>query len=183
MDSAPERWWTGAVPTLILLRHGQSEWNAANRFTGWYDCDLTPAGEQEARSAGAQLADRGMSPDIAHTSLQTRAIRTTDLVLEALGRPDIPVQRDWRLNERHYGDLTGLDKVATRERYGDEQFLAWRRGYTTPPPPIGTDNPYNPQNDPRFAEVPEGAWPTLWSASSPTGRRPSRPTWRPGRWF
>ena len=159
MDSAPERWWTGAVPTLILLRHGQSEWNAANRFTGWYDCDLTPAGEQEARSAGTQLADRGMFPDTAHTSLQTRAIRTTDLVLEALGRPDIPVQRDWRLNERHYGDLTGLDKVATRERYGDEQFLAWRRGYTTPPPPIGADNPYNPRNDPRFAEVPEGAMP------------------------
>ena len=102
------------MPTLILLRHGQSEWNAANRFTGWYDCDLTPAGEQEARSAGAQLADRGMFPDIAHTSVQTRAIRTTDLVLEALGRPDTPVRRDWRLNERHYGDLTGLDKAATR---------------------------------------------------------------------
>ena len=147
------------MPVLILLRHGQSEWNAANRFTGWYDCDLSVVGEEEARLAGRQLAEAALIPDTAHTSVQTRAIRTTELVLETLGRPDVPVRRDWRLNERHYGNLTGLDKAKVRKYYGEHQFRAWRRGYTTPPPPIDAANPHNPNGDPRYAELPQGAIP------------------------
>lgn len=141
------------MPTLILLRHGQSEWNATNQFTGWYDCDLTELGTAEARSGALLLAAAGISPDVVHTSLQVRAIHTANLALEALGRSWIPVRRDWRLNERHYGDLTGLDKAATREKYGSEQLQAWRRGYATPPPPITVDNPFNPNNDARYADI------------------------------
>ena len=103
------------MPTLILLRHGQSEWNATNQFTGWHDCDLTELGEAEAREGARLLADAGILPDVVHTSVLTRAIRTADIALEALRRDRIPVRRHWRLNERHYGDLTGLDKAATRE--------------------------------------------------------------------
>jgi len=141
------------VPKLILLRHGQSEWNAANRFTGWYDCDLSKKGEDEARQASRLLADAGILPDVVHTSLLSRAIHTAELVLAELGRSWIPVYRHWRLNERHYGDLTGLDKVETRERHGTEQLLAWRRGYASPPPPITADNPHNPNNDVRYADI------------------------------
>ena len=141
------------MPTLILLRHGQSEWNATNQFTGWYDSDLTTRGEAEAREGACLLAAAGILPDVAHTSLQTRAIRTANLVLDALGRSWIPVRRNWRLNERHYGDLTGLDKATTREQYGVEQVQAWRRGYSTPPPPITADNPYNPNDDIRYADI------------------------------
>jgi 2,3-bisphosphoglycerate-dependent phosphoglycerate mutase len=147
------------VPVLILLRHGQSEWNAANRFTGWYDCDLSAVGEDEARAAGRQLAEAGLVPDTAHTSVQTRAIRTTELVLEVLGRPDVPIHQDWRLNERHYGNLTGLDKANVREHYGEDQLRAWRRGYSTPPPAIDADNPHNPNGDDRYSKLPEGAVP------------------------
>jgi len=136
---------------LILLRHGQSQWNASNRFTGWHDCDLTRQGEAEARAGGTALAEAGLLPDVAHTSLQTRAIRTAELALAGMGRAWIPVRRHWRLNERHYGDLTGLDKSETRRRYGDEQLTAWRRGYRTPPPPIADRNPFNPNLDPRYA--------------------------------
>ena len=135
------------MPTLILLRHGQSTWNATNQFTGWYDCDLTPQGEAEAQ------ADAGLLPDVVHTSLQVRAIRTAELALAELGRSWIPVRRDWRLNERHYGDLTGLNKAETRERHGAEQLKAWRRGYATPPPPISDDNPFNPNDDVRYASI------------------------------
>ena len=141
------------MPTLILLRHGQSEWNATNQFTGWYDSDLTARGEAEAREGACLLATVGILPDVTHTSLQTRAIRTANLALDALGRSWIPVRRNWRLNERHYGDLTGLDKATTREQYGVEQLQAWRRGYSTPPPPITADNPYNPNDDIRYADI------------------------------
>ena len=141
------------MPTLILLRHGQSEWNATNQFTGWYDCDLTTQGEAEARDGGRLLSEAGILPDVVHTSLQTRAIRTAELALATLGRSWIPVRRHWRLNERHYGDLTGLDKAATREKHGDEQLQAWRRGYATPPPPISDDNPFNPNDDVRYAGI------------------------------
>ena len=147
------------MPKLVLLRHGQSEWNAENRFTGWYDCNLTPAGETEARMAGKLLIEAKLIPDSVHTSLQTRAIRTTELVLEALEKPNIPVTQSWRLNERHYGDLTGLDKTATRKKFGDEQFFAWRRGYSTPPPPINKMNPYNPNTNPQYDNLPKGTVP------------------------
>ncbi|MCY3961344.1 MAG: 2,3-diphosphoglycerate-dependent phosphoglycerate mutase [bacterium] len=139
---------------LILLRHGQSQWNASNQFTGWFDCDLTPKGEAEARAGGVALAEAGLLPDIVHTSVQTRAIRTAEIALAEMGRTSVPMKRHWRLNERHYGDLTGLDKSETRERYGDEQLNAWRRGYRTPPPPISDDNPWNPNRDPRYAHIP-----------------------------
>jgi 2,3-bisphosphoglycerate-dependent phosphoglycerate mutase len=141
------------VATLVLLRHGQSTWNLENRFTGWYDCDLSDQGEKEARSAGTLLAQETVAPDVAHTSVLTRAIRTLDLALEELGRLWIPVRRHWRLNERHYGDLTGLNKAETHDRFGEEQFLAWRRSYATPPPAIGPDNPYNPGRDVRYAAL------------------------------
>ena len=139
---------------LILLRHGQSQWNASNQFTGWYDCDLTANGEAEARAGGRALAEAGLLPDVVHTSVQKRAIRTAELAMAEMGRSEVPMKRHWRLNERHYGDLTGLDKAETRERYGDEQLRAWRRGYRTPPPPIADDNPWNPNGDPRYADIP-----------------------------
>ena len=141
------------MPTLILLRHGQSTWNATNQFTGWYDCDLTPQGETEAQGGARLLADAGLLPDVVHTSLQVRAIRTAELALAELGRSWIPVRRDWRLNERHYGDLTGLNKTETRERHGAEQLQAWRRSYDTAPPPISDDNPFNPNDDVRYASI------------------------------
>jgi 2,3-bisphosphoglycerate-dependent phosphoglycerate mutase len=141
------------VPTVVLLRHGQSLWNLDNRFTGWYDCDLSEKGEKEARAAGVLLTEEGVAVDVAHTSVLTRAIRTLHLALEEVGRLWVPVRRHWRLNERHYGELTGLDKAETRRRYGDEQFLAWRRSYATPPPPIAADNPWNPAADARYAAL------------------------------
>jgi 2,3-bisphosphoglycerate-dependent phosphoglycerate mutase len=139
------------VATLVLLRHGQSVWNLENRFTGWYDCDLSEQGEKEARSAGALLAEETVAVDVAHTSVLVRAIRTLDLALEELHRLWVPVRRHWRLNERHYGDLTGLDKAQIRDRYGEAQFMAWRRSYDVPPPAIAPDNPWNPAGDPRYA--------------------------------
>ncbi len=137
-------------PTLLLLRHGQSTWNQSNRFTGWWDADLTETGEAEALAAGHLLAEAGLLPDVVHTSLQTRAIRTADLALGVLDRSWIPVRRHWRLNERHYGDLTGLNKDETRLAHGDDQFWAWRRGYDTPPPPMRNGHPYDPSSDPRY---------------------------------
>ncbi len=141
------------MATLVLLRHGQSTWNLANRFTGWYDCDLSEQGETEARGAGVRLAAAGVAVGVVHTSVQTRAIRTAHLALEEMGRLWVPVHRHWRLNERHYGGLTGLDKAETKQRYGEEQFLLWRRSYATPPPPIDPDSPWNPARDPRYAEL------------------------------
>ncbi len=139
---------------LVLLRHGESEWNELNLFTGWYDCDLTEKGRSEAAAAGAMLTDAGIAPDVVHTSLQTRAIRTANLTLDAMGRLWVPVRRSWRLNERHYGDLTGKDKRQTVEQFGADQVLVWRRSYDVPPPPVAADNPYDPGNDARYASLP-----------------------------
>ena len=141
------------MSTLILVRHGQSEWNLANRFTGWWDVDLTERGEAEARAAGELLADNDMLPTRAFTSFQTRAIRTLHLALEAAGRLWIPETKDWRLNERHYGGLTGLDKQETRDKHGDEQVHIWRRSYDTPPPGIEQGSEYDLSADPRYAGV------------------------------
>ena len=139
---------------LILVRHGRSEWNEKNLFTGWYDCPLIEKGRDEARAAGPMLVDADLLPDVVHTSLQQRAIETAELMLAGCDRRWIPVRRSWRLNERHYGDLTGLDKAATREKHGDEQLHIWRRSFDTPPPPISDDNPYNPNTSPAYADLP-----------------------------
>lgn len=139
---------------LLLLRHGQSEWNLENLFTGWYDAQLTELGRNEATAGGELLADKGLLPDIVHTSLQTRAIRTAELSLAACDRSWIPVRRHWRLNERHYGDLTGRNKAETAAKYGDDQVHIWRRSYDIPPPAIGADNEFNPDDDPRYAAIP-----------------------------
>ena len=141
------------MSTLILVRHGQSEWNLANRFTGWWDVDLTDKGVEEARAAGRLLKDKGVLPDIAFTSLQTRAIRTLNLALEECGRLWIPVTKDWHLNERHYGGLTGLDKQQTRDKHGDEQVHVWRRSFDTPPPPMEPGSEYDPGADPRYEGI------------------------------
>jgi 2,3-bisphosphoglycerate-dependent phosphoglycerate mutase len=139
--------------TLILLRHGESEWNALNLFTGWVDVDLTDKGRAEAARGGELLAEQGVLPDVLYTSLLRRAIMTADLALDKADRLWIPVHRDWRLNERHYGALQGLDKAATKEKYGDEQFMAWRRSYDTPPPPIEPGSEYSQDGDPRYADI------------------------------
>lgn len=138
--------------TLILLRHGQSQWNLENRFTGWWDVDLTAKGVTEAVDAGTAMLAGGFSPDVVHTSLQQRAIRTANLALYTMGRSWLPVRRDWRLNERHYGGLTGLDKSETAAKYGAEQVHLWRRGYSTAPPPMEDGHEFDPTtNDERYA--------------------------------
>jgi 2,3-bisphosphoglycerate-dependent phosphoglycerate mutase len=140
-----------SVGTLLLLRHGQSEWNATNQFTGWVDVGLTDTGRAEASRAGKLLREHDLLPDLVHTSLLRRAIATSDGALDAADRHWIPVRRSWRLNERHYGDLQGKDKAAIREEYGDEQFMAWRRSYDTPPPPIADDAEFSQAGDARYA--------------------------------
>ncbi len=142
------------MPKLILTRHGQSQWNLENRFTGWWDADLTEKGEAEASKGGALLKAEGLAPVYAFTSLQTRAIRTLWLSLAAMDRAWIPVEKHWRLNERHYGGLTGLDKAETAEKHGADQVHIWRRSYDIPPPPLAADSPYHLGNDPRYAGVP-----------------------------
>jgi 2,3-bisphosphoglycerate-dependent phosphoglycerate mutase len=142
------------MPTLILLRHGQSEWNLANLFTGWVDVDLSALGEREALDAGRLIADAGLAPDIVHTSLQKRAIRTADITLRELDRQWIPVRRSWRLNERHYGALQGLDKKETAQKFGDEQVKVWRRAYAVPPPPLDEAALAEQARDPRYAHLP-----------------------------
>ena len=139
---------------LVLLRHGESEWNQQNLFTGWWDAQLTDLGEAQATASGVLMAEHGITPQVVHTSLQTRAIRTVDLALYAMTRSWIPVRRDWRLNERHYGDLTGRNKADTAAQYGAEQVKVWRRSYDVPPPPISVDNEHNPNHDERYAQVP-----------------------------
>ena len=139
---------------LILLRHGESEWNAKNLFTGWVDVDINEKGEAEARKAAELLASEGLLPTVLHPSLLRRAIHTAYLALDGCDRHWIPVRRSWRLNERHYGALQGLDKTATRDKYGDEQFMLWRRSYDTPPPVQDTDAEYSQFNDPRYADIP-----------------------------
>lgn len=146
--------------TLVLLRHGQSTWNAENLFTGWWDAPLSALGEQEARESGRLMVEAGLAPDVVHTSLQTRAIHTADLALLAMGRSWVPVRRHWRLNERHYGDLTGRDKAETAARFGADQVHIWRRSYDTPPPPIAPDNAHNPNTDRRYAALPPDVLPT-----------------------
>lgn len=141
------------MPTLILLRHGQSQWNLENRFTGWWDVDLTPQGCDEARAAGALMKSRGLAPDMTFTSLQSRAIKTLNLACEEMGRLWLPVTKDWRLNERHYGGLTGLDKAETAARHGDEQVKIWRRSFDTPPPPLAAGSDYDLAGDPRYAGI------------------------------
>jgi 2,3-bisphosphoglycerate-dependent phosphoglycerate mutase len=138
---------------LILVRHGQSQWNLENRFTGWWDVDLTEQGVAEATAAGALLKAKGVLPTFAFTSLQTRAIKTLHLALEAAGRLWIPETKDWRLNERHYGGLTGLDKQETREKHGDEQVLIWRRSFDVPPPVLEAGSAFDLAADPRYAGI------------------------------
>ncbi|MCG7320427.1 MULTISPECIES: phosphoglyceromutase [Arsenicicoccus] len=139
--------------TLILLRHGESEWNAKNLFTGWVDVELSDKGRAEAVSGGTQLKDAELLPDILHTSLLRRAINTANAALNECDRHWIPVKRSWRLNERHYGDLQGKDKKQTKEQYGEEQFMLWRRSYDTPPPEIADDNEFSQAGDPRYADL------------------------------
>lgn len=141
------------MPTLILLRHGQSQWNLENRFTGWWDVLVTEKGAEEARTAGALMAAKGVLPDVAFTSVQTRAIQTLHLALEAMGRLWIPEIKDWRLNERHYGGLTGLDKAETAAKHGDEQVKIWRRSFDIPPPVFEPGSAYDLAADPRYAGI------------------------------
>ena len=141
------------MPQLVLIRHGQSAWNLENRFTGWWDVDLTPQGEAEAKAAGELLAARGMDFDLCFTSLQTRAIRTLHIALEAMGRLWLPEEKDWRLNERHYGGLTGLNKAETAAKHGDEQVHIWRRSFDIPPPPLEPGGPFDLSGDRRYAGI------------------------------
>jgi 2,3-bisphosphoglycerate-dependent phosphoglycerate mutase len=143
------------VGTLVLLRHGYSEWNAKNLFTGWVDVDLNAQGEAEARRGGELLKESGLLPDVVHTSVLRRAIRTSEIALNAADRSWIPVARSWRLNERHYGALQGKDKKQTLEAYGEEQFMLWRRSYDTPPPPIADDDEFSQVSDARYALLPD----------------------------
>lgn len=139
--------------TLVLLRHGQSEWNAKNLFTGWVDVDITDQGAQEAIRGGQMLVESGILPDVLHTSVMRRAIHTAELALEAAGRMWLPVRRSWRLNERHYGALQGKNKKETLAEFGEDQFMLWRRSYDTPPPPIPGDSEFAQFDDPRYAEL------------------------------
>ncbi len=153
--AAELRWQAMSEPgRLVLLRHGESEWNLANRFTGWHDADLTERGAQEGRDAGVQLAEHAVLADVVHTSLQTRAIRTAELALGAIGRAWVPVRRSWRLNERHYGDLQGRDKAETAARYGSAKVKAWRRSYDVAPPPLDPDDERSARHDPRYSDLP-----------------------------
>jgi len=139
--------------SLILLRHGESEWNAKNLFTGWVDVRLSQKGEAEARRGGELLKQKGLLPDLVHTSLLRRAIQTANLALDTCDRHWIPVQRSWRLNERHYGALQGKDKAQTLAQYGEEQFKLWRRSYDVPPPPIADEDPFSQAQDPRYSDL------------------------------
>jgi 2,3-bisphosphoglycerate-dependent phosphoglycerate mutase len=139
--------------TLVLLRHGESEWNAKNLFTGWVDVALTDKGRAEATRGGQLLREAGVLPDVVHTSVQRRAINTACLALDEADRHWIPVRRSWRLNERHYGALQGKDKKQTLEQYGEEQFMLWRRSFDVPPPPLDDDSEFSQVGDPRYADL------------------------------
>jgi 2,3-bisphosphoglycerate-dependent phosphoglycerate mutase len=139
---------------LLLLRHGESSWNDKGLFTGWVDVGLSAKGEDEARHAARLLLDAGIRPGILHTSVLTRAIQTANLTLEEAGLGWLPVRRSWRLNERHYGALQGKNKAETRQEFGDEQFMTWRRSYDVPPPPLADDDPLSQVADPRYATLP-----------------------------
>ncbi|WP_236827208.1 MULTISPECIES: phosphoglyceromutase [unclassified Blastococcus] len=150
---------TTSTGTLVLLRHGESEWNKANLFTGWVDVPLTEQGREEAARGGRLMAEHGLLPDVSHTSLLRRAIMTAELALHEADRQWIPVKRSWRLNERHYGALQGKDKAATLAEFGEEQFMTWRRSYDTPPPPIEPGSEYSQDGDARYAFLPPEARP------------------------
>jgi 2,3-bisphosphoglycerate-dependent phosphoglycerate mutase len=141
------------MPRLVLIRHGQSAWNLENRFTGWWDVDVTEKGAAEARAAGELMAARGLDFDLCFTSLQTRAIKTLHLALEAMGRLWLAEEKHWRLNERHYGGLTGLDKAETAARHGAEQVHIWRRSFDIPPPAMEPGSPFDLSNDRRYADI------------------------------
>jgi 2,3-bisphosphoglycerate-dependent phosphoglycerate mutase len=141
------------MPKLILIRHGQSQWNLEDRFTGWWDVDVTEKGIAEAKAAGALMKAKGIEPDICFTSVQTRAIKTLNLALEEMGRLWLPVTKNWQLNERHYGGLTGLNKQETRDKHGEEQVHIWRRSFDVPPPPMDADSPYAMDQDPRYKGI------------------------------
>lgn len=141
------------MPTLVLIRHGQSQWNLENRFTGWWDVDVTEKGAEEARAAGRLMRERGLDFDLCFTSLQTRAIKTLNLALEEMGRLWLPVEKDWHLNERHYGGLTGLDKAETAAKHGEDQVKIWRRSFDVPPPPMDAGSPFDPSADRRYAGI------------------------------
>jgi 2,3-bisphosphoglycerate-dependent phosphoglycerate mutase len=145
--------------TLVLLRHGESEWNSKGLFTGWVDVGLSGTGAQEAENGGRLLIQAGLRPDVLHTSVLTRAIQTAHIALEEAGLLWLPVRRSWRLNERHYGALQGKDKARTRQEFGEEQFMLWRRSYDVPPPPIADDDPLSQSGDPRYAGLPPEARP------------------------
>jgi 2,3-bisphosphoglycerate-dependent phosphoglycerate mutase len=141
------------VGSLILLRHGESEWNRKNLFTGWVDVDLTLQGIEEARRGGELMRERNVLPDVVHTSVLRRATRSAEIALDAADRHWIPVRRSWRLNERHYGALQGKNKSQVREEFGDDQFMLWRRSYDTPPPPLLDDDEFSQAGDPRYARL------------------------------
>ena len=141
------------MPTLVLIRHGQSAWNLENRFTGWWDVNLTDLGIEEARTAGELMAAKGLDFDLCFTSLQTRAIKTLNLALEAMGRLWLPVEKDWRLNERHYGGLTGLNKAETAAKHGEDQVKIWRRSFDIPPPPQDPGSEFDLSQDRRYAGI------------------------------
>ena len=141
------------MPQLILIRHGQSQWNLENRFTGWWDVDVTEKGVAEAREAGRLMKEKGIEADLCFTSVQKRAIKTLHLALEEMERLWLPVEKNYRLNERHYGGLTGLNKQEMRDKHGDEQVHIWRRSFDTPPPPMAADSEYQMSNDPRYKGI------------------------------
>lgn len=141
------------MPTLVLIRHGQSTWNLENRFTGWWDVEVTEKGVAEAKAAGALMRDKGLDFDQCFTSVQSRAIKTLNLALEEMGRLWLPVEKNWQLNERHYGGLTGLDKAETAAKHGDDQVKIWRRSFDVPPPPMEGGSPYDLSSDRRYAGI------------------------------
>jgi 2,3-bisphosphoglycerate-dependent phosphoglycerate mutase len=162
--------------TLVLLRHGQSQWNLDNRFTGWVDVDVTAEGAQQARAAGALMKAEGLEFDVAHTSVLKRAIRTLNLALDEMDQAWIPVQKSWRLNERHYGALQGLDKSQMTAQHGQAQVKVWRRSYDVPPPPMKKSDPGHPKHDRRYADVPAKLLPSTESLKTTLER--VLPYWR-----
>ncbi len=161
---------------LVLVRHGQSAWNLENLFTGWTDVDLTAQGCDEARAAGQLLREQGLEFDVAFTSVLKRAIRTLWIMLDAMDRMWMPVERDWRLNERHYGALQGLDKTATTEKFGASQVKIWRRSYDVPPPPLAPDDPRHPRHDVRYRKIADATLPATESLKDTLAR--VMPCWR-----
>ncbi|WP_300528093.1 2,3-diphosphoglycerate-dependent phosphoglycerate mutase [Maricaulis sp.] len=158
------------MPQLAFIRHGQSEWNLQNRFTGWVDVDLTENGVAQAKKAGALLKAEGFAPQLAFVSVLKRAIKTLNLTLEDLDRLWIPVEKSWRLNERHYGALAGLNKDETRAKHGEDQVLIWRRSFDTPPPPLAEDHEFHPLNDPRYAGIDPSLLPATESLKTTLAR-------------